>query len=143
MCGLDAACKYVCVCTRLPMCDACYVALGCVLGRARTCKHIFIFIFISERCLHLRPLTSTASFCSTPSLAGTQQQQQFHLHQQECGSAAAAACVLCVYVCACVRVCPCATHASTWLFCFGKDTYIQAYFYLKYLYLNGAYISVH
>ena len=111
VCGLDAACKYVCVCTRLPMCDACYVALGCVLGRARTCKHIFIFIFISERCLHLRPLTSTASFCSTPSLAGTQQQQQFHLHQQECGSAAAAACVLCVYVCACVRVCPCGTHS--------------------------------
>ena len=59
------------------------------------------------RCLHFRPLIGRASFCSTPSLAvfsstpslalfsstpslaGTQR-QQVHLHQQECGSSAAA-----------------------------------------------------
>ena len=38
------------------------------------------------------PTPSLAIFSSTPSLAGTQQQQQhLRLHQQECGSAAAAA----------------------------------------------------
>ena len=49
----------------------------------------FLSSYIPERCLHFNPLTGTASFCSTPSLAGRQQQQQLHLHQQECGTAAA------------------------------------------------------
>ena len=64
------------------------------------CKHLFMFMYIPERCLHFRPLIrGRGSFCSTPSLAllsstpslaGTQQQQHLHLHQRECGSAAAA-----------------------------------------------------
>ena len=68
----------------------------CVLGRTRTYSACTVSIFsssyIPERCLHVRPLIGRASFCSTPSLAGTQQQQQqhLHLHQQECESAAAA-----------------------------------------------------
>ena len=54
------------------------------------CKNVLIFLYIPERCLHFRPLIGRASFCSTPSLAGTQEQQQhLHLHQQECGSAEA------------------------------------------------------
>ena len=59
---------------------------------------LYVALFIPERCLHyLRPLISTAVFCSTPSLAsprllalhGTQQQQDLNLRRQECGSAAA------------------------------------------------------
>ena len=45
------------------------LARGCVLGRTRTWKHFFTFIFTPKVCLLFRPLMGTASFCSTPGLA--------------------------------------------------------------------------
>ena len=44
----------------------------CVFGRTRTCRHLFIFIYV--RCLLFRPLTGTPSFCSTLNLALAQLQ---------------------------------------------------------------------
>ena len=69
---------------------------------------MYVTIFL---CSHLYlngayiPLIDTVSFCATPSLAGTQHQQQ-HLVG-----------MCCVRVCACVRVCPCVTHAKIALGC--------------------------
>ena len=49
-------------------------------------------------------------------------------------------CVVMMY--ACIRVCRCATHASTRL-CVGEDTHMTKYLRLGIFYLTGAYISVH
>ena len=82
--------------------DACWhsvVACWGGHGHCMYCEHVFICRCLPELLwLHIRPLIGRGSFCSTlslalfnsaPSLAGTQQ-QHLHLHQRECGSAAAA-----------------------------------------------------
>ena len=64
------------------------------------CKHLFIFhkdtstVLAFQFCLLIdracfSPTSSLALYSSTPSLAGTQQEQHLHL-QQQCRSAAAA-----------------------------------------------------
>ena len=83
---------YACVlCVRVYAVHVCrMLALGCVIGRTRTCKY---FPCMPGRCLFPSIdrhgqflLNSKPCFSSTPSLAGTQQQQHQQLECFACSS---------------------------------------------------------